>query len=129
VKLSPEAATVLQSAACAVAESAQTIAAVAKPNFMDCIAPSKKDLSRTLVEGMALAKERIVASRIHSHSLFVFMAELARFLRQRRNLASLPLFARKARASPEARFGAPAHLSACLECKFSSYAGPTLGHD
>jgi hypothetical protein len=71
VKVSPRAVTVLQSAAKAVAESPQTITPATKPNFMDCIAPSKKkNLTRTLGERMTFAKERNIASWIHSQSVF-----------------------------------------------------------
>jgi hypothetical protein len=47
------------------------IAAATKLSFMDRIAPSeKRNLTRTLVECMTFAKERIVASQIHSQSPF-----------------------------------------------------------
>ena len=45
VKVSPRAVTLVHSAARAVAESAQTITAATKPNFKDCIAPSKNRIS------------------------------------------------------------------------------------
>jgi hypothetical protein len=41
VNISPVAATLLHSAASAVTESAPSIAAATKPNFQDCIVPSK----------------------------------------------------------------------------------------
>jgi hypothetical protein len=57
VKLLPTAATLVQSAACAVTESAHTATAATKPNLKICIAtPVKFKATLTLVDCLAVAK-------------------------------------------------------------------------